>query len=846
MVKTVQGVRACLAAGVFLCVGVAAAQAQEACSAAWHAEAEKAMAQGKRLLHGWGTGDRVRLWRLLTLGEDAPAGDRDLNVAGKWNGTSEETLNSYDFMTGEAVMRGVSWSLQRAQFSQPDFNVWFAAKLFEERRQLLGDKHPYLRQWLENQSAVFTKPDTVLIDASTQHQGVAAEVAADDIQYQRAAQRFYAEDYDTAADGFRAVAMQPASRYRSIAAYMTARSLAHAERFDDALAEIAAIERDPSFEDVRLIADQLLGVMSWNSWGPDTPQAPMRESSRRLLLSIARTALLPLDAFQSDPSSRKHYWQAIHDLQLFLKSDGARGWTRGKFDDDWWLDPSRDDELGSWMAGLALAATENELLDWLQSMEQVQGLAAGPWLGYWSDRTSLPAFRAAAQHVHQRAEATKSLAWIIADAMWSTTDNTLAASMLSNLESKRAACAAGQAELLALPMLRYHVARVRIISDSGFYSWDRRGAAYIDQLGTLDTDTRSAATQFLMAVYGNAVQYPPSESNDAAMRRLLSTSLEEFLPAQDPYETIDGFSAVINMLPIRILVQIAAGDTLSEKQRAEIARMAWTRAYLLKDEVALRQATELLSKLNPGLSRLVDAYRDAWTYEGRERAALMLLLKTPSMQLLMPARQDLGWRYGATLKRYAERPGRWSWFLTPDETTDESIDLFWADAGNRNDKNWWCQAHIVRLQARLERDFYNQPLALVPDQWARQRSDPRAHPTFSTRVTSYLADRRTKFLTEHPVLQLVDWEELGKLSKVPPAPHYLTQAVMAWVNDANWLDRWLYEDEMAKALALAVRTTRFGCTNDGPNRADSLAAYQLLHQHFPDSEAARRTRYWYD
>jgi hypothetical protein len=846
MVKVIHSMRACLAAGVIFCSDVTAAEAQEACSAAWRAGTEKTMAQGKRLLHGWHAADRVQLWRLLTLGENAPKGDKDLNIAGKWRGTYEETQTSYNFMTMEAVTRGVTWSLKRSQFSQPDFNVWFAQKLFEERVQLLGEKHPYLRQWLENQSAVFTKPDAILIDASTRYEGVAGELAADDIRYQRAAQRFYAEDYGAAANGFGAIAAQPASRYRSIATYMTARSLVHAKRFDEALAEIVAIQSDPSLEDVRMIADQLLGVISWNSWGPETPQAPMRESSRQLLLAMARTALLPLAAFQSDPSARKHYWQAIYDLQFFLKSDGARGWTRGKFDDGWWLDPLRDDELGPWMAGLAMATAENELLDWLQSMEQVQGLAAAPWLGYWSDRTSLPSFRAAAKHVRQRAEATKSLAWIVADAMWSTTDNTLAASTLSELERKLVACTAGQAELLALPSLRYHVARVRIMADSGFYSWDRRGATHIERLETLDSDTRSAATRFLVAVYGTVTQYPRSQSNDVATKRLLSTSLEQFLPAQDAYETIDGFSAVINMLPVRILVQIAAGDILSEKQRAAIARMVWTRAYLLKDEAVLQQATDLLPKLNPGLSQLVDSYRGAWTDAGREQAALMLLLKTPSMQLLIPARQDLGWRYGDTLKRYAEGPGRWSWFLTPEEAAEESIELFWADAGNRNDRNWWCQAHIVGLQARLERDFYNQPLALVPDQWARQWSDPRAHPTYSTRVTSYLSDRRTKFLAQHPVLQLVDWEELGKLSKISAAPSYLTQAVIAWVNDANWLDRWLYEEEMAKALALAVRTTRFGCTNDGSNRTYSLAAYRLLHQRFPDSEGAKRTRYWYD
>ena len=843
MVKVIQGVRACLAAGAFLCLSAAAAHAQEACSAAWQADADKTMAQGKRY---WSSGARIRFWRLLTLGEDVPAGDKDLNVAGKWHGTYEETQASYNFMTMEAVTRGATWSLKRTHFSQPDFNVWFAQKQFEERVRLLGEEHPYLRQWLENQAAVFTRADAILIDASAQYQGLAAELAADDIQYQRAAQRFYAEDFDAAADGFRAIAAQPASRYRSIATYMTARSLAHAEKFDEALAEIAAIQSDPSLADVRMIAEELLGVVSWNPWGPDTATEPMRESARRLLLANARTVLLPLDAFQSDPSTRKHYWQAIYDLQFFLRSDRSRGWTRGEFDDDWWLDPSHVSELGSWMAGLARAAAENELLDWLQSMEQVQSLAAGPWLGYWSERTRSEGFRAVALHVRQRAASTGSLPWVLADAMWSTEDDSPARGALAHIEARLAACTASPGELLALPSLRYHVARIRIMADSRNYPWWPNDGSNIEGLASLDPETRSAATLFLLVLHGKPAPYPPSDQNEPAIKRLLSGSLEEFLAVRDSYDVGDDLTAVINMLPVRVLLQIAAGGSLAEDLRAEIARMAWTRAYLLKDQEALRQATELLPKLNPGLAQLVETYRGSWTDAGRERAALMLLLKTPSMQLLIPAGQDLAsGRYGNALKRQPWAPGKWSWHLSSAETAENAIALFWADAANRNDRNWWCRPSIGRLQARLERDFYNEPLSLVPDRWQRWDSW-NVGPAYSAQLIANLADQRGKFLTGHPVLKLVDWEELGKLSKVTAAPNYLTQAVIAWVNDANWLDRWLYEEEMARALALAVRTTRFGCSDDGSNRADSLAAYRLLHQRFPDSEGAKRTRYWYD
>jgi hypothetical protein len=66
------------------------------------------------------------------------------------------------------------------------------------------------------------------------------------------------------------------------------------------------------------------------------------------------------------------------------------------------------------------------------------------------------------------------------------------------------------------------------------------------------------------------------------------------------------------------------------------------------------------------------------------------------------------------------------------------------------------------------------------------------------------------------------------------------------VRDSSCVDRWLFGDGMAEALALSVRATRFGCHRDGPNRASSYAAFSLLHELFPESEAAKHTRYWYD
>ena len=49
---------------------------------------------------------------------------------------------------------------------------------------------------------------------------------------------------------------------------------------------------------------------------------------------------------------------------------------------------------------------------------------------------------------------------------------------------------------------------------------------------------------------------------------------------------------------------------------------------------------------------------------------------------------------------------------------------------------------------------------------------------------------------------------------------------------------------MPEALAQVVTATHYGCT-DKQTTAVSKAALTLLHQKYPQSEAAERTKYWY-
>jgi hypothetical protein len=68
---------------------------------------------------------------------------------------------------------------------------------------------------------------------------------------------------------------------------------------------------------------------------------------------------------------------------------------------------------------------------------------------------------------------------------------------------------------------------------------------------------------------------------------------------------------------------------------------------------------------------------------------------------------------------------------------------------------------------------------------------------------------------------------------------FLLHALMAW-SEARPADPRIADD-----LALTIRTTQWACP-DSKTRATAHAAYDFLHSHYPKSEAAKRTRYWYD
>jgi hypothetical protein len=80
--------------------------------------------------------------------------------------------------------------------------------------------------------------------------------------------------------------------------------------------------------------------------------------------------------------------------------------------------------------------------------------------------------------------------------------------------------------------------------------------------------------------------------------------------------------------------------------------------------------------------------------------------------------------------------------------------------------------------------------------------------------------------------------ELKRLAALGPAPNYLAAQAIKWANIRA-------DDPRApEALHLAVRATRYGCKDENTGRL-SKQAYDALHNKYPKSAWAQKTKYWY-
>ena len=92
------------------------------------------------------------------------------------------------------------------------------------------------------------------------------------------------------------------------------------------------------------------------------------------------------------------------------------------------------------------------------------------------------------------------------------------------------------------------------------------------------------------------------------------------------------------------------------------------------------------------------------------------------------------------------------------------------------------------------------------------------------------------FLSEQDKMSAAKEQE--QLRAGPNAPNYLCETVLKWGKEHP------DDKRVPEALHLAVRSTRYGCTDSATGRY-SKQAFRLLHSAYPRSEWAQKTPYWF-
>lgn len=246
---------------------------------------------------------------------------------------------------------------------------------------------------------------------------------------------------------------------------------------------------------------------------------------------------------------------------------------------------------------------------------------------------------------------------------------------------------------------------------------------------------------------------------------------------------IDGAEILNKKMPLVILKQAALSDILPVALRRDVAQAAWIRAVILDDRKTARELVPTLSRLIPELRPLLDDYAKTQPPDAAKFSALYAWLKSPGVEPVVDS--SIGRR-------------------TPLHKQDEYRD------------NWWCSSSLSTDSSGQAADETTRKKAALP-------------------ITAR-TDANLLFLTETE--KETGAKEYGRLKAMGAAPDYLCRQVIAWANTHPT------DQRVPEALHLAVKTTRFGCT-DKESARWSKAAFDLLHRRYPNNPWTKQTPYWF-
>lgn len=794
-------------------------------------------------------------------GEMMPYGDYPLALYRRIHGLGMPDLQSgetegdrADEWIGEARKLGVTVAAATLK-DRGTCNYPLAAEFLRQRVDRLGPGHPYVRDWLANQETVFRNcrggaTGLVLPTLSSYAGADARDMAAQDFAYQTAAALYYSKHFEEARHHFAEIAADVSSPFGPLAQYMVLRAYQGEGEYGQYYQLLSDLRSRPMTRALPM-PDSVIDFLAYYT---DDPRLLVEQLRRKMELLLRDASTI-----DADPAATTKFWAAAEDLQWFLHSNDRRfTWVGSGSDDDaivddWWLG---DEPLPGHPRGEAVRslARESAAVDWLQAMRM-----SGRYYGdaSWLTAANRPLLRAgydrATAHTLQRWRRGDGIEWAVAAMARLEPDQPEKEDLLrffDELSSRARSCALSNGESASLQHLFYHAVRLRLtggqvdratalLLDNRDVSGWHIGAALLESLRYLvGTGDLTSARKLLRGFVGHPAL---NEWEGRNLRQLLARDLQEFLatageskPYLDP-----GSIAILNLLPVRLLSEVAESSQLGDADRAAVARVAWTRAYFLNRQDVLASVTPTLLRLNPALGPFLDDIAAAHSLRHRDHMITYMMLRNPRLGPRLNSR------------------GLWE-----DDQADQSSEhiLQAIDTRAHSDDNWWCRFDRRRYLGTLSTDLFGAVVGPVNIEDAYDRGWYRHHVNDTLQAyldatqemwppgNSRLVDRViAAYPRTLPILRLIDWAELAELAKIPNGAQFLSERTIAWARTSTPFDRWIGRDELLpESLHLSVRTTRYGCQRDGGHGRYSRQAFMLLHRRFLDDPWTKQTPYWFD
>ena len=391
------------------------------------------------------------------------------------------------------------------------------------------------------------------------------------------------------------------------------------------------------------------------------------------------------------------------------------------------------------------------------------------------------ASKAAEDHAISRWQATQTNTWLIAALSLIDGQHPKATELLAEAQKVNSRSP-------AFASARYHA--IRLLLETGKSTEAR---TLLDQ--TLKTDRAHFDESALNLLTGQ--------------RMLLANSLDEFLADATRVPAALSWNDDGRELPLEM------GEA-SDETKSQIGKPFFDvdAAKAINQQLPLSLLKEAANSKVLPLGPRRDLAQAAWL-----RAALLGDTKTadeltPIVVSLFPDLTALLNDYSSTAqpdeKKFA---AIYAWLKTPGMEPVVDAGVGREAPLNQQDSyrdNWWCSSYFVPATAEENREV--------------------------VQFTAVTTGKPPRFLS--PAESARAEKEWSTLSALGTAPNYIVRQVIQWANTHP------NDQRVPEALHLAVKTTRYGCTDKDSARW-SKSAFDLLHRKYPNNPWTKKTPYWF-